>query len=64
MIWIGGLVLAVVLYLVGPDNFLAATLALTNGLDELVRRLVYSLGAQVFGVDVFDRVRLGHQVGH
>src|ERR1700755_3077105 len=50
MIWIGGLVLAVVLYLVGPDNFLAATLALMNGLDDLVRSLVYNLGAQVFGV--------------
>jgi hypothetical protein len=50
MIWIGGLVLAVALYMVGPDNFIAATLALMNGLDDLVRSLVYNLGAQVFGV--------------
>lgn len=50
MIWIGGLVLAVALYLVGPDNFIAATLALMNGLDTLFRSLVYNLGAQVFGV--------------
>jgi hypothetical protein len=50
MIWIGGLVLAVALYVVGPDNFISATLALMNGLDDLFRSLVYNLGAQVFGV--------------
>lgn len=50
MIWIGGLVLAVALYIVGPDNFIAATLTLMNGLNDLVRNLAYSLGAQVFGV--------------
>jgi hypothetical protein len=50
MIWIGGLVLAVALYLVGPDNFIAATLALMNGIDTLFRSLVYNLGAQVYGV--------------
>jgi hypothetical protein len=50
MIWIGGLVLAVALYAIGPDNFIAACLALMNGVDDLVRSLVYNLGAQVFGV--------------
>jgi hypothetical protein len=49
MIWIGGLVLAVALYLIGPDRFFDACLDLINGIDTAFRNLVAMLGAQTYG---------------
>ena len=50
MIWIGGLVLAVALYLIGPDRFLDACLTLVDQVDAFFRSLVAMLGAQAYGV--------------
>ena len=50
MIWIGGLVLAVVLYLIGPDRFFAACLNLFDAIDAAFRNLVAMLGAQTYSV--------------
>jgi hypothetical protein len=50
IIWIGGLLLAVALYAVGPDRFLDACLDFLNGIEAVFHSLVYSLGAQVFGI--------------
>jgi hypothetical protein len=50
MIWIGGFVLAVALYVVGPDRFLDACLDLLNGIDDAFRNLAARLGAQAYGV--------------
>lgn len=50
MIWIGGLVLAVALYLVGPDRFFDACLELIEGIDTVFRNLVAELGAKTYGV--------------
>lgn len=49
VIWIGGFVLAVALYLIGPDRFLDACLDLIDGIDTAFRNLVAMLGAQVYG---------------
>jgi hypothetical protein len=49
MIWIGGLVLAVALYLIGPDRFLDACLNLIDSIDAAFRTLVAALGAQTYG---------------
>jgi hypothetical protein len=49
-IWIGGLVLAVALYAVGPDRFFDLFVNLWDNLDLLFRNLALMLGAQVFGV--------------
>lgn len=49
-IWIGGLVLAVALYAIGPDRFLEACLDLWDSLDSFFRDLVLVLGAQVYSV--------------
>ncbi len=50
MIWVGGFVLAVALYLVGPDRFLDACMDLVDGIDAAFRNLVAALGAQTYGV--------------
>lgn len=50
MIWIGGLVLAVALYLIGPDRFLDVCMAVIDGIDAVFRNLVAELGAQTYGV--------------
>jgi hypothetical protein len=50
MIWIGGLVLAVALYLIGPDRFFEACLDLIDELDTAFRNLVAMLGAQTYAV--------------
>ena len=49
-IWIGGLVLALVIYLVGPDQFLDAVWNTVDALDYAFRHLVFNLGVQIFGV--------------
>jgi hypothetical protein len=50
MIWIGGVVLAVALYLIGPDRFIDVCLVLIDGIDAVFRNLVAELGAQTYGV--------------
>jgi hypothetical protein len=50
MIWIGGFVLAVLLYLVGPDRFFDSVLGFLNAIDAVFRNLVISLGTQAYGV--------------
>ncbi len=47
-IWFGGLVLAVALYLVGPDRFFDALLNLADAIDAAFRELVATLGAQTY----------------
>lgn len=49
MIWIGGFVLAVALYLIGPDRFFDACVNLVDGFDNAVRNLIATLGAQTYG---------------
>jgi hypothetical protein len=49
MIWIGGLALAVALYLLGPDRFFDACMELIDGIDTALRNLVATLGAQAYG---------------
>ena len=50
MIWAGGLILAVVLYLVGPDRFFDACLAFLDGIDAAFRGLIAELGMKTYGV--------------
>ena len=50
MIWAGGLVLAVALYVIGPDRFIDACWNLIDGIDAAFRSLVAALGAQTYGV--------------
>lgn len=50
MIWIGGLVLAVALYVVGPDRFFDVLLNLGDTIDAAFRTLVAMLGAQTYSV--------------
>jgi hypothetical protein len=50
MIWIGGFVLAVALYLIGPDRFLEACWDLIDTIDDAFRDLVAQLGARTYGV--------------
>ncbi len=49
MIWIGGLVLAGALYLIGPDRFFDACIELIDEIDTAFRNLVATLGAQAYG---------------
>jgi hypothetical protein len=50
MIWIGGFVLAVALYLIGPDRFLEACWNLIDTIDDAFRDLVAQLGVRTYGV--------------
>jgi nicotinamide riboside transporter PnuC len=50
MIWIGGIVLAVALYLIGPDRFFDSVFSLLDGLDAALRNLVAEMGAKAYGV--------------
>jgi hypothetical protein len=50
MIWIGGLVLAVALYMIGPDRFFDVCFAVIDAIDAVFRNLVTALGAQTYGV--------------
>ena len=49
MIWIGGLVLAVALYLIGPDRFFDACFGLFDAIDRAFRGLFAALGARTYG---------------
>jgi hypothetical protein len=50
MIWIGGFVLAVALYLIGPDRFFDVCLQFVDAMDAAFRNLVAMLGAQTYSV--------------
>ena len=50
MIWIGGAVLAVALYLTDPDRFLAACLDLIDLADAAFHTMLFALGTQVANV--------------
>lgn len=50
LIWIGGLVLAVLLYLIGPDRFFAVVWAIVDIIDIFIRDRVAELGMQTYGV--------------
>src|SRR4051812_23551070 len=50
MIWIGGFVLAVVLFVIGPDRFIDACLNLFDTIDTALRDLVAQLGMRTYGV--------------
>lgn len=50
IIWIGGLVLALVLYWVGPDSFVTACLDLLAALDNAFNAFLSFLGTQAFNV--------------
>jgi hypothetical protein len=50
MIWIGGLVLAVALYVIGPDRFFDVVANLSDEIDAAFRSLVLMLGVQTYGV--------------
>ncbi len=49
-IWGGGFVLAVSLYLIGPDRFFDVCFAVIDLIDAAFRNLVMALGAQTYGV--------------
>lgn len=75
MVWIGGLVLAVALYLLGPDRFFDSFVTMIDGIDAAFRNLVAELGLKtygavralaiamyaVFGVLAFLAARRGHR---
>jgi hypothetical protein len=50
MIWIGGFVLAVALYVIGPDRFIDAVWGLFDTIDTTLRDLVAQLGMRTYGV--------------
>jgi hypothetical protein len=50
MIWIGGAILAALIYAIGPDTFLDACLHLFDTFDALFRHLAEMLGAQAYSV--------------
>jgi hypothetical protein len=50
MIWLGGLLLAVLLYVVGPDRFLERFLYTLDGINAGIHAFVLSLGAQAYDV--------------
>jgi hypothetical protein len=49
-IWVGGFILAVLLYVIGPDRFFDACVAVLNALQFNLRDFVATLGYQAFGV--------------
>ncbi len=50
LIWIGGLVLAVLLYLIGPDRFFDALWDITDTIDVFTREWVAELGIRSYAV--------------
>src|SRR3954462_611575 len=50
MVWIGGFVLAVALYVIGPDRFIDACLNFFDSIDIALRNLAAQLGARTYGV--------------
>lgn len=50
MIWIGGGVLALLVYLAGPDTFLSGLWGFLDGIEAAFHALLAFLGAQAFDV--------------
>ncbi|HQT76199.1 MAG TPA: hypothetical protein PLD10_04030 [Rhodopila sp.] len=50
MIWIGGFVLAVLLYIIGPDRFFDSVIDTLDSIGFSFREFVATLGAQAYGV--------------
>jgi nicotinamide riboside transporter PnuC len=50
MIWIGGIVLAVALYLIGPDRFFDTFFGLLDAIDAAFRNLLAELGVRTYSV--------------
>ncbi|HEY2133864.1 MAG TPA: hypothetical protein VGH36_12975 [Acetobacteraceae bacterium] len=50
MIWAGGVVLAVALYLIGPDRFFDTIVASIDAIDAAVRDFFAALGVRTYGV--------------
>jgi hypothetical protein len=50
MIWIGGFVLAVALYVIGPDRFIDACWNLFDTIDSTLRDFAAQLGVRTYGV--------------
>lgn len=50
MIWIGGFVLAVLLYVIGPDRFVNACLNTLESIQLGIRDFAAALGQQAYGV--------------
>jgi hypothetical protein len=50
LIWIGGLALAVLLYLIGPDRFFDAIWDITDTIDVFTREWVAELGIRSYAV--------------
>jgi hypothetical protein len=50
MIWIGGAVLAVLLYLIGPDRFFDSFWDMLNAIDAGFRNIVAEMGEKAYGV--------------
>jgi hypothetical protein len=50
MIWIGGFVLAVALYVIGPDRFIDACWNLFDTIDVTLREFAAQLGVRTYGV--------------
>jgi hypothetical protein len=50
MIWIGGVVLAVGLYLIGPDRFFDAFFDAIDAIDATFRNLLAELGVKTYGI--------------
>ena len=49
-VWVGGAVLAVALYVIGPDRFFDQVLDAIDGFDAAIRGFVAALGVQAYGV--------------
>jgi hypothetical protein len=50
MIWIGGVVLAVALYLIGPDRFFDTFFDAIDSIDVAFRNLLAELGVKTYGI--------------
>ena len=50
LIWIGGFVLAVLLYVIGPDRFLDSLVNAYESIELSFRDFVAAMGAQAYGV--------------
>lgn len=49
-VWVGGAVLALLLFLVGPDDFLATALGALDRLEDAFHHMLFFLGTQAFNV--------------
>jgi hypothetical protein len=49
-IWIGGFILAVLLYVIGPDRFFDVCVTVVSSLQIGIRNFIETLGVQAYGV--------------